>query len=595
MSDDLPFAVILENSADNIDNTINKLKPGTTLLKIVLAQNILKNSTLKKDYGVPVHCYLETEEGWDLAEREGYPCYGVIKDATKLLMQLDQDPRPAKSQAKSSRRENTVNNVSPAQPKKRAQEKPAGPARQERPETPPQREYTDPYEDHSTEMDVYEDDFDDFSLDNEIGDFGDYGEPSDGRYPKEDTYEADDANTYDPNEEIPEELDFGEEEEDYPEEEPEEESVPARKPPMRDTATARETVSARQTPKKEERPMRTQESRRRREPVKEPKRRPEREPKQESKREMRPKKVQVYDDPEQEQQLMEDIGKKKTDTKVVTVYAAKGGVGKTTITSELATYLSLVTRGRKKLRVCAVDYNIDFGDLCTTLAIPKKGANIAYWADEIREYLAEGMKPEEIRYTRDQIEEWLHRDEKTGLYVLPAPVTNEDSSEIRGEEVDIIMDNLKRYGEFDFIVCDTGNNTRNTTMTAIEAADIILLVLDQNINTASCNERFLNTMKVLDFDLSKIRLVVNRVMPSRMTTIPIQELLDCFPYECIGKLKYSTDVLKTTNIGKPMAFYDPDNEFVKQMSEIVAYLLDDASFTEERPKKKGFLSKLFKK
>lgn len=589
MSDDLPFDVVLVNSADDIDSAIKDLKPGTQLLKIVEAQNILKNSTLKIDYKVPIHCYLETEEGWALAEREGYPCYGVIREATELLMQLDQDPNPAKPRAKASRQENTANNGSPAQSKKRAQEKAAAPARQERQETPPQNRYQDPYEDHGSEMDVYEDDFDDFILDNEMGDFDDYA--SGGGEPQENAY-GDDDNTFDPYEDTPEELDFGEEE--YPEEEPEDEPAPARKPSMKG-ASARETVSARQTPKRDERTAQAKETRRKREPAKETARRPQREPKQEPKRETRPKKVQVYDDPEQEQQLMEDIGKKKTATKVVTVYAAKGGVGKTTITSELATYLSLVTRGRKKLRVCAVDYNIDFGDLCTTLAIPKKGANIAYWADEIREYLAQGMKPEEIRYTKDQIEEWLHRDEKTGLYVLPAPVTNEDSSEIRGEEVDIIMDNLKQYGEFDFIVCDTGNNTRNTTMTAIEAADIILLVLDQNINTASCNERFLNTMKVLDFDLSKIRLVVNRVMPSRMTTIPIQELLDCFPYECIGKLKYSTDVLKTTNIGKPMAFYDPDNEFVKQMSEIVAYLLDDALFTEERPKKKSFLSRLFKK
>lgn len=132
-------------------------------------------------------------------------------------------------------------------------------------------------------------------------------------------------------------------------------------------------------------------------------------------------------------------------------------------------------------------------------------------------------------------------------------------------------------------------------MSAIEFADMILMVVDQNINTASCDERFLNTMKVLNFDLSKTRLVVNRVMPSRMTTIPIQELLACFPYDCAGKLKYSTDVIKATNLGKPLALNDPDNEYVKQMSEIVAYLLDDDSFTEERPKKKSLLSKLFGK
>ena len=537
MSNECPFELKELNSMEDVDSLLSV--PGKIVEKIVVAQNILKNSSMDKKYLMPVQCYLESDAGWSLAEKYNLPCYGVVTDADELFEMLEKDPsvkRPPKQGAKNTHtdkkedtQENHVTNL----------ERPA----------------EDDIEDDG-EMDVFESDYDDYELDNVIGS---YDEESESDI---------------------EDMDFGEEEpfedmlyKNEPEEEAEEEAPEAKAMdptpvPKKDLAKKKEAKEPPASRKidKEKRPEKSAS-----------------------------KKISVYDDPEKEKELMEDMGKKKPATKIITVYSAKGGVGKTTIATELATYLALVTRGRHRLRVCIVDYNIDFGDVSTTLAIPQKGVNLAYWADEIREFLAEGKQAEDIEYTRSEIEEWLRKDENTGLYLLVAPVTNEDSSEINGEEMDIILDNLKRNGEFDFIICDTGNNTRNSTMTAIEFADMVLMVVDQNINTASCDERFLNTMKVLDFDLSKTRMVVNRVMPSRMTTIPIQELLDCFPYDCIGKLKFSTDVIKATNLGKPLALNDPDNEYVKQMSEIVAYILDDESFLEERPKKRSILSKIFGK
>lgn len=540
MSDDLPYEIKTLNSMENIDDVFSRT--DGTVIKVVVAQNIMKNSNIvPKGNWPPIQCYLESEDGWELAKAYKFPCFGVVNTADELFEVLNQDPKAInqQKQTEEKRQKKTVQeqkNISQVKT-------PKNPEKKEKPvKAEKSQDFYASYE--NDEMDVFESDYDDFDIDDGL----------DG-YQEESDYEPYEKET----------GNIGVKKESQPQKKEEEYGQP-------NHAEESETGN-------------TQNSR----PPKNTRKRPV------EKKSEKHEKMKVYNDPEMEKQLMEDMGKKKPKTKVVTVYSAKGGVGKTTIAVELATYLSLVTRGRKRLRVCIVDYNIDFGDVSTTLAIPKKGSNLAYWADEIRGFLAQGKAPEDIEYSKEEIEEWLRVDEKTGLYILPAPVTNEDSSEIVGEELDIILYNLKKNGEFDFIICDTGNNTRNTTMSAIEFADMILMVVDQNINTASCDERFLNTMKVLNFDLSKTRLVVNRVMPSRMTTIPIQELLACFPYDCAGKLKYSTDVIKATNLGKPLALNDPDNEYVKQMSEIVAYLLDDDSFTEERPKKKSLLSKLFGK
>ena len=44
--------------------------------------------------------------------------------------------------------------------------------------------------------------------------------------------------------------------------------------------------------------------------------------------------------------------------KVISIVNNKGGVGKTTIACELATFLSLTNHGKGKFRVCLVDLSL---------------------------------------------------------------------------------------------------------------------------------------------------------------------------------------------------------------------------------------------
>ena len=293
-----------------------------------------------------------------------------------------------------------------------------------------------------------------------------------------------------------------------------------------------------------------------------------------------------------------DTGKVKTKTQVITVYSAKGGVGKTTISSELATYLALVNIGKRKLRVCLVDYNIDFGDVSATIQIENDENTIADWAAEVQELLEQGKPQEDIQYSRQEIEQWLQVEKKSGLYVLPAPATNEDSMGIESDALSVILDNIVQNGNFDYVICDTGNNTRDSTMIALEHATMILLIMTQNVNTANCDKSFIETMKSIDFDLSHTKLIINSIMPQKATSVSVQEIVEFFPnYECIGKLKFSTDVIKAGNLGEPLAF-QADHEFTKQLRNIVSYILQDGNFQTDIDKineKKGLFGFLFRK
>ena len=297
-----------------------------------------------------------------------------------------------------------------------------------------------------------------------------------------------------------------------------------------------------------------------------------------------------------EEEFRRDSGKLKSETKVITVYSAKGGVGKTTIASELATYLALVNVGRRRLRVCIVDYNIDFGDVRSTLKLGSDGPTLTDWAAEVQEYMEKGKSPENIQYSKEKIEKWLRHDKKSGLYVLVAPSTNEDSMGIETDSLSIILNNIVCNGEFDYVICDTGNNTRDSTMVALEKATTILLIMTQNVNTAICDKTFIETMKSIDFDLSHTKIVINNIMPQKSTSVSVQEIVEFFPYDCVGKLKFNTDVIKAGNLGEPLSFH-PEHEFTKQLRSIVSYVLQEGSFNSESApeKKKSFLERIFHK
>lgn len=296
-----------------------------------------------------------------------------------------------------------------------------------------------------------------------------------------------------------------------------------------------------------------------------------------------------------------DMGNIRDAAKVITIYSAKGGVGKTTLSCELATYLALTSNGRNRYKVCIADFNIDFGDVKNTLNFDPNKACMSVWAADIRERIDAGQRPENIVYSEAEISKYLQVDKSSNLYALLAPFTNEDSMDISTDELEVIMKNLRENGGFDFVVCDTGNNTRDSSFIALENADTIIMVLTQCMNTALCNYGLLNTLYQLNyFDLNRIKLVINKAQPSRAVGISVEELVeaDAFrnpetkrPYELLGTIKNSNKVKLAGNMGSPLV-YDAASEFTKEIGEIASKIIGK-SYVLPEMKKKGFFAKLF--
>lgn len=277
---------------------------------------------------------------------------------------------------------------------------------------------------------------------------------------------------------------------------------------------------------------------------------------------------------------------------IIAIGSSKGGVGKTTVATQLATCLALTSKGRRRFRTCVVDYNIGFGDVATMLDYDPQGITMSEWVDDIREKLQSDMDKDSLQYSREEIETYLQKRSDTGLYALLAPARHNDSVDITAAELEIMLRNLSEFGEFDFIVVDTGNDTSDATLMAMERAKEVLLVATQDVTCAHCLELFLQSLQSIGFNMEKIRLIINNVMSAKDTGIAVAELKESFPYPCWAIIRHDTGVIRSNNFGKPIVF-SANHDMTKQLRAIVSRL--NSSEAQELSQNSGFFRRLFQK
>lgn len=248
---------------------------------------------------------------------------------------------------------------------------------------------------------------------------------------------------------------------------------------------------------------------------------------------------------------------------IIAVNCPKGGVGKTTVSKELALAFAMVRVNRQPLKVLLADFDLDFGDVTSMLKL-NPYPNITHWTADISQRLREN--PTAIpRYTQQQIESKYLIMHPSGLRVLAAPSSHTDALDITGREVEIILDSLKNC-DYDVIILDTGNNTKDYSLIALDKAHTILMVTTLDVTTINDTNLLLSTLRSIQFPTSKIQLIVNR-MPRSDKDIDVGEISQVLRANIIGIIPEFPKIRQMNNAGTP-AVTGRETEFTSAIRKI---------------------------
>ena len=262
------------------------------------------------------------------------------------------------------------------------------------------------------------------------------------------------------------------------------------------------------------------------------------------------------------------------DPQLIAVFSTKGGVGKTTIATNLAVGLAKETRKK----VVIVDLDLQFGDVAVMLnVIPKR--TITELIQDINQ-----MEPE-------LLESYLVTH-PTGVKVLPCPTRPEYAELITGSHVEKILSILKQ--RYDYIVIDTPPFFHETTLTALDLCHQILLIVATDLPTIKNVKLGLEVLDSLHLK-GKVKLVLNR--SSSDIGIRCEDMEESLGLKVAAHVPSDgRTVITSVNKGTPFIVTDPGTKISESIEELARMVMLGEARPHDEAKvegKRGLFGRLF--
>ena len=257
---------------------------------------------------------------------------------------------------------------------------------------------------------------------------------------------------------------------------------------------------------------------------------------------------------------------------VVTIFGAKGGIGKTTIASNLA--VALATEAQQS--VALVDMDTRFGDVAIMMdiSVERSIADLARNLDNV---------------DRTSLKDYLVLHE-SGVHVLPAPTRPSDWRNLHGQNIRDVVDVLAQT--HDFVILDTPGTFNEIVATAIEVSTMILLVT--TLDLASIKDTVLAIEMLHERfgdDDDRVKVVLNRAgVDSGVRERDVERTLDSSIW---WRIPQDNEVVKAAQLGRPIVLSRPKSKVALEIREM-ARGLAGIRRGSRRPKSSGGFGKIIR-
>src|SRR5215216_5006049 len=234
----------------------------------------------------------------------------------------------------------------------------------------------------------------------------------------------------------------------------------------------------------------------------------------------------------------------------VAVFSPKGGCG----TSLIATNLAMTQKSPTVL----VDLNLQSGDLELLLGLKPKFS----LADvvENRERLDDALLASYIT------------PHSKNVSLLAAPTKAESAEDIEPKHIYEVMELLRQ--RYDNVIIDTPHSFDSTTISALDHADQILMVLTLEIHAIRSTRRALEIFDRLGYPRKKIRLVVNRW--SKNNELDQKQVEGFLGERVVGFVQSDyRAAVNSINLGQPLVESAPTSKATTDLRNIASKVFGD--------------------
>jgi pilus assembly protein CpaE len=235
---------------------------------------------------------------------------------------------------------------------------------------------------------------------------------------------------------------------------------------------------------------------------------------------------------------------------VITIFGAKGGIGKTTMATNLATAFVAINAGS----AVVVDVDTVFGDAAMMLDVPVE-TSLVEAAERVDEL------------DRESLTGYL-AGHQSGVKVLPAPFEPIDWRNVSPEAVQKVISLLAQT--HDFVVVDCPATFTDLVAVALEQATVVLLLTSLDITSIKDTTTALKLLAGGINNDDKIKLIVNHATSAN--SLREDDVSKVLRREVFWSIPHDEEIASSAQVGAPVVIDRPLSSVSTTITELAAML-----------------------